>query len=235
MPEERANKKVVPSHVALILDGNRRWARERNLPTFEGHARGYQKLKHAADWFFLRGVEYLSAYVFSTENWERAKEEVDYLMNLLVEVLEESREEFKNKDYRVVFSGRLDELPGELPALCKDIEQDTKAGAAGTLQLCINYGGRPELLDAIRCIVKNNLDEEQVHEGIVRKYLYNGHIPDPDLIVRTGGNQRLSNFLLWQAAYSELLFMKKYWPEFEESDAMHVLEDYASRRRRFGS
>lgn len=234
MSEQNSNKKIIPAHVALILDGNRRWANERNLPSFEGHARGYAKLKHAADWFFLRGVEYLSAYVFSTENWEREKSEVDYIMNLLERVLEENRAEFNNKDYRLVFSGRLDELPGELPALCKDIEQDTKNNASGTLHMCLNYGGRPEILDAIRSIVKNDLEEEQIHEGIVRKYIYNGHIPDPDIIVRTGGEQRLSNFLLWQSSYSELMFMKKYWPEFEEIDAMGVIEEYSGRKRRFG-
>lgn len=229
-----SNKKIIPVHVALILDGNRRWAQERNLPAFEGHARGYHKLKGAADWFFLRGVEYLSAYVFSTENWERDAKEVDRLMALLGEALEDNRGEFKNKEYRLVFSGRLDELPGELPALCRDIEEDTKTGTAGTLHLCLNYGGRAELLDAIRCVVRNKLEEEQIHEGIVRKYLYNGQIPDPDIIVRTGGEQRLSNFLLWQSAYSELLFMKKYWPEFEEMDAMNIIEEYSNRKRRFG-
>src|SRR3989338_4879301 len=227
-------KKKIPVHVGLIMDGNRRWARERNLSQLEGHRRGYAKMKEATDWFFLRGVKVLSVYAFSTENWSRAKEEVSYLMALLEQGIKELSEDFKKKDYRVLFSGRLDELPGELPSLCEEAMEKTKTNLSGTFNICFNYGGRPELIDAVKKIIKHQLTEEQIHEGIIRKYLYNGQLPDPDIIVRTAGEQRLSNFLLWQSAYSELLFFKKYWPDFEEMDVINILDEYNKRGRRFG-
>jgi len=232
--EENNTKRKIPIHVGLIIDGNRRWARERNLPTLEGHRRGYDKIKQAADWFFLRGVQVLSVYAFSTENWNREKKEVDYLMDLFGQGIKEMLEEFKKKDYRVVFSGRVDELPGELPALCGEAEERTKTFSSGILNVCFNYGGRAEILDGIKSMIKKQLTEEQIHDGIIRKYLYQGQLPDPDIIVRTGGEQRTSNFLLWQGAYSELMFLKKFWPDFEEMDAINIIDEYNKRERRFG-
>ena len=136
-------KKKIPTHVGLIMDGNRRWARERNLPQLEGHRKGYDKMRQTADWFFLRGVKVLSVYAFSTENWDREKSEVDYLMDLLAQGIKEMLEEFKKKDYRILFSGRISELPGELPALCEEAMEKTKTYSAGTFNICFNYGGRP--------------------------------------------------------------------------------------------
>ncbi len=228
------NKRQIPAHVGLIIDGNRRWARERNLPILEGHYKGYEKLKSSLDWFFLRGVKVLSAFMFSTENWKRDKKEVDYLMQLAGNRIKEDLDEMHKKDYKVLFSGRLEELPGDLPELYDNAVQKTKENTSGTFNICFNYGGRPELIDAIKKIVKNELTEEQIHEGIVKKYLYNGHLPDPDIIVRTSGEQRISGFLLWQAAYSEFLFLKKYWPEFEEMDVVGIIDEYNNRKRRFG-
>ncbi|MCK9580522.1 MAG: polyprenyl diphosphate synthase [Methanoregula sp.] len=227
-------KKKIPVHVGLIMDGNRRWARERNLPQLEGHRKGYEKMRQTADWFFLRGVKVLSVYAFSTENWNREKAEVNYLMDLLGQGIKEMQEEFQKKDYRAVFSGRIDELPGELPALCEEAMEKTKAHLSGTFNICFNYGGRPELIDAVKKIVNHGLNEEQIHDGIIRKYLYQGQLPDPDIIVRTGGEQRLSNFLLWQSAYAELMFLKKYWPDFEEMDVINILDEYDKRERRYG-
>jgi len=234
MNNDSSTKRKIPTHVGLIMDGNRRWARERNLPQLEGHRKGYDKMKQVADWFFLRGVKVLSVYAFSTENWNREKTEVDYLMSLLGQGIKELLEDFKKKDYRALFSGRIDELPGDLPALCAEAMEQTKTHSSGTFNICFNYGGHAELLDAIKSIVKKQLTEEQIHDGIIRKYLYQGQLPDPDIIVRTGGEQRLSNFLLWQSAYSELIFLKKYWPDFEEMDVINVLDEYDKRERRYG-
>jgi undecaprenyl diphosphate synthase len=227
-------KPKVPAHVGIIMDGNRRWARERNLPTYEGHLKGYEVVKKAPEWFFKRGVKTLSLFSFSTENWNRAQDEVNYLMKLLKRATEEETENAVKKNYRILTSGRIDELPGDLPESCQEMVNRTKNGQAGTLNICLNYGGRPDILDAIKKIIKNGIDVEQVHEGIVRKYLSNGELPDPDMIVRTSGEQRISGFLLWQAAYSEFFFIKKHWPEFEESDVDIILSEYNNRQRRFG-
>ncbi len=232
--ENEKEKKNIPEHIGIIMDGNRRWARERNLPTIEGHRRGYGILKKLPEWFFPHGVKIISVFAFSTENWNRARDEVNYLMKLIKKAFEEDIDEFDSKGYRVVISGRISELPGDLPEICLSAMNRTKMNGAGTLHLCLNYGGRAELIDAVRKMIKNNLSPEQVHEGIIRKYLYNGGLGDPDMIVRTSGERRLSGFLLWQSVYSELMFMQKYWPDFEESDAEKILEEYAGRKRRFG-
>ncbi len=234
MISDNKEKRKIPQHVGLIIDGNRRWARERNLPTLEGHNKGYEKLKTSLDWFFLRGVKIVSAFMFSTENWNRDKKEVDYLMWLATERIKEDLEELKKKDYKIIFSGRLHELPGELPQLYDNAIEETKNNESGIFNICFNYGGHAELLDAIKKIIKKELTEEQIHEGIVRKYLYHGELPDPDIIVRTSGEERISGFLLWQVAYSEFLFFKKYWPEFEEQDVVKIIEEYNNRERRFG-
>lgn len=227
-------KKIIPAHIGIIPDGNRRWAEERNLTNYEGHQRGYEKLKKAVEWFFSRGVKIVSVFIFSTENWNRAKEEVNYLMKLLRDALEKEKERALEKNYQVLISGRIGELPGDLPEACDEIAAKTKKGTAGILNLCLNYGGRSEIIDAMRKMIKNKISPEQAHEGMVRKYFYNSQLPDPDLIVRTSGEHRLSGFLLWQSAYSEFIFLKKYWPDFEPADVDFVLEEYAERKRRFG-
>lgn len=231
---ETSGKRKIPGHVGVILDGNRRWARERNLSAFEGHRKGYDKIKQATDWFFLRGIKVLSVFAFSIENWQRDKKEVNYLMNLVAEAIKNDLAEFNRKDYRVIFSGRISELPGDLPDIFHDAAMETKNNTSGTLNICYNYGGRFEIIDAIKKIIKKELSEEQIHEGIIKKYLYSSELPDPDVIVRTGGEQRLSGFLTWQSVYSELIFLKKYWPDFEEMDVMHIIEEYSQRQRRYG-
>ncbi len=226
--------KNVPNHVGIIIDGNRRWAKERNLPTFEGHLKGYEKMRLAPEWFFARGVKVVSVYAFSTENWNRSQEEVNYLMKLLKQAIENELENLEKKKYQVLISGRLNELPGDLPESCNQLMEKTKHKKDGIFHICLNYGGRAEIVDAIQKIIKHKVEIEQVHEGMVKKYLYNGDLPDPDIIVRTSGEQRLSGFLMWQSIYSELLFLKKYWPDFEEIDAELILKEYAERKRRFG-
>ena len=231
---ENKNKQNIPNHVGIIMDGNRRWARERNLPTLEGHLRGYEKMRQAPDWFFARGVKILSVYAFSTENWNRSRDEVNYLMKLLKKAIDEELETTRQKGRRVLISGRIDELPGDLPESCCAVMDKTRANKKGILNICLNYGGRAEIIDAIRKMIKNKVEAEQIHEGMMRKYLFHGELSDPDIIVRASGEQRLSGFQLWQSAYSELLFIKKYWPDFEESDIDLILAEYANRKRRFG-
>ncbi|KKR21384.1 MAG: Isoprenyl transferase [Parcubacteria group bacterium GW2011_GWE2_39_37] len=233
MNEEKKSKKI-PNHIGIIMDGNRRWARERNLPTSDGHLRGYQKIKFIPEWFFAQGVKVVSIYAFSTENWQRSPEEVNYLMKLLKQALEEEMVHAKEKNFKILISGKIDELPGDLPETCMDVMNQTQANREGTLNVCLNYGGRIEIIDAIKKIIKNNVTEEQVHEGMLRKYFYQAELPDVDVVIRTSGEQRLSGFLLWQSAYSEFIFMKKFWPDFEEQDAEAVLDEYDRRERRFG-
>ena len=234
MLEVKKQEKNIPEHVGIIMDGNRRWAKERNLTSAEGHLKGYLKLKQVTDWFFNRGVRVLSVFVFSTENWNRSAEEVNYLMKLLKRALEEEKDIAQKRGYKVLISGRIEELPGDLSETCQEITSKTKAGKNGILNICLNYGGRAEMVDAIRKMIKNNIEFEQVHEGIIRKYLYNGELSDVDIVVRTSGEQRSSGFLFWQSAYSEFIFLKKYWPDFEESDVDFILNEYAARKRRFG-
>ena len=226
--------KNIPVHVGIIPDGNRRWSKERNLSNLEGHEKGYEKLKQSVDWFFSRGVSIVSVYTFSTENWDRAKDEINYLMKLLRKAIDEETKRAIEKNYRILISGRIDELPGDLPDACSDAMDKTKSGTGGTLNLCLNYGGRIEIVDAVRKMIKNKIDPEQVHEGMIKKYLYNSNLPDPDIIVRTSGEKRTSGCQLWEGAYSELIFLSKYWPDFEASDVDIILEEFANRKRRFG-
>ncbi|MFH1744987.1 MAG: polyprenyl diphosphate synthase [bacterium] len=227
-------KELMPRHIGVIMDGNRRWAAERNLPSLEGHRRGLEKLKEMPGWFFERGVEIVSAFVFSSENWTRSQNEVNYLMKLAKKTFTENLEEINKKGYKLLLSGRIDELPADLPEVCRTAVENTKNNNKGILNLCFNYGGRIEIVDAIKKMIKNNIEVDQVHEGMIKKYLYSGELPDPDVIVRTSGEERLSGFLLWESAYSELMFMKKYWPDFEKSDVVNIIEEYGTRKRRFG-
>ncbi|MDP2708907.1 MAG: polyprenyl diphosphate synthase [bacterium] len=232
---EQKNKNI-PAHVGIIMDGNRRWAGERNLPAFEGHSKGYEKMKLAPAWFFSRGVKILSFYAFSTENWNRQQVEVNYLMKLLEQAVEANLKELAAKNgYKILISGRIDELPGDLPLKCAELMARTKDNRNGIINICLNYGGRAEIVDAVRKMFKNKVELEQVHEGMIKKYLYQPDLADPDIIVRTSGEHRLSGFLLWQSDYSELFFIKKYWPDFEEIDADLILKEYEERKRRYGS
>lgn len=231
MNYDNKNNIKIPVHVGIIPDGNRRWAKERNLSGFIGHEKGYAKILQATDWFFARGVKIVSVFVFPAENWNREKEEVNYLMKLLRQMIDEEAERAVEKNFKILVSGRIDELPGDLPDACFEAMEKTKNGMSGILNICVNYGGRAEIVDAVKKIMKNKIEPEQIHEGMIRKYLYNGDLPDLDIIVRASGEQRLSGFELWTSAESELIFLKKYWPDFEEADADFVLEEYDKRKR----
>jgi len=222
---------IKPKHISIIMDGNRRWARERNLPELEGHAKGYGVMGLMPEWFFAQGVELVSVFAFSINNWSLPREEVNDLMKLIQKALTDNLDSFVKKGYKIIISGRIEELPGDLPEVCAEAILQTKDGRRGTLNICLNYGGRAEIVDAIRKMIKNKIDIEQVHEGLVKKYLYHGDLSDPDMIIRTADERSLSGFQMWQAERSELFFISKYWPDFEKLDAEKLLSEYAERKK----
>ncbi len=226
---------TVPKHIAIIMDGNRRWARERNLEDFDGHLKGYEIVKKIPDWFFPKGVKIISLYAFSQENWNRCQKEVNLLMSLLKKGIEEETKRALDEGIKIIISGKIDELPGDLPDACKNIVTQTSSGKNGIINICMNYGGRNEIINVINKITKNKAKPEKINEDTIKRYLYTNELSDPDMIIRTSGEQRLSGFLLWQSAYSELMFLKKYWPDFEENDVELILEEYKKRNRRFGN
>ncbi len=226
---------TIPLHLGIIIDGNRRWARERGLPAFEGHRQGYENVKKIADLCKQKGIKILTVYVFSTENWNRSKIEVGYLMKLLSRALNKNNvEKYHKKGFRLRILGQKERLSEDLQKETEKAEELTKNNNEMTLNLAISYGGRPEIIQAVRNIIKAKISDEKVDEELVSKNLWTAGMPDPDLIIRTGGEQRLSGFLTWQSVYSELYFTKIYWPAFTEKDLDEALLDYSQRQRRFG-
>lgn len=233
---QQASKSSVPNHLGLIIDGNRRWAKNKGLPVFEGHHAGYKNIDVVGDAAWERGIRYLSVYIFSTENWNRSKKEVDYLMDMLVTVVVARKEinKLDKKGVRIRFLGSRERISKKVVAAIETAERQTKTNKKGTLALCFNYGGHLEIADALKSMVAEGVSPEEVTEDNVAKHLYAPDLPPVDLIIRTSGEQRLSNFMLWRAAYSELYFTDKYWPEFTADDLDEALGEYASRHRRFG-
>jgi undecaprenyl diphosphate synthase len=225
------NQKNPPRHLGIIMDGNRRWAKTHNLPTLEGHRRGAQTLKNIALAAKRKGIKTLTFFCFSTENWQRSKSEVDYLMDLIHEMFATRMNELQKEQIKITVIGQKDKLPEKVSKEIDIVEEETKRNAGMTLNLALSYGGRAEIVDAVKKIIKSGIDPEKITEETVKENLWTS---DVDLIVRTGGEQRLSGFLLWQSAYSEFLFINKYWPEFSEADLDAALSEYASRQRRFG-
>lgn len=221
--------KIIPGHVAITMDGSEEWAAERNLPRIEGYAKGFSKLKIAPAWFFEKGVSVLSVFAFSAEYWNKDQKEVNFLMKLIKKTLKDDLDIFKQAGFRIMLSGRIDELPGDLSEICRLAVNGTKEYKKGILNICLNYSGRAEIVDSIKKILKNKLEPEQIHEGIVRKYLYNSELSDPDLMVRTSGKQKYSDFLLWEAANCELILSDNFWPDFEKIDVEKVLYLYDER------
>lgn len=220
-------------HIGFIVDGNRRWARERNLPTLEGHRRGFSKVEKVASKMIDEGIEFVSFYLFSTENWDRSEEEVSYLMDLLRHNAKRMTKKFKKENIRCVIMGRREKAPDDVLNALHQLEEDTKDGARGTVCICFNYGGQWEIADAFLKMQKDGIKGEVTPE-IISKYLYHPEVPPCDLIVRTSGEERISGFQLWRASYSEFLFLKKYFPSMTEKDCDKILEEYKSRSRRFG-
>jgi undecaprenyl diphosphate synthase len=225
----------MPNHLGLIMDGNRRWAKEKGLRPFEGHRRGYLRLKKIAEAAFDRNVHYVSAFVFSTENWNRSKEEVTYLMDLIYWVSTVELNKLNKRNIKIVFVGTHAGLSKKILSAIKAGEEKTANNTGGTLVLCLNYGGQQELSDAFASLIRQGITAEQVTPEIINKNLYDPSLPPLDLIIRTSGEQRLSGFMLWSAAYAELKFVLKYWPAFTVADLEEALNDYSKRQRRFGA
>jgi len=231
---------TVPTHVVLFPDGNRRWAKEHNVDTMEGHRQGYTKLVDFCKWCNNRGVKIITAFGFSTENWNRPKQEVRYLMRFLEQGLKDNFSKY-SKDpklqeigMRVKVIGDRERLPVSLQTTIQEIEEGTKENSNIILNLAISYGGRWDIVQAARRLLQKGVQPEDVTEEMFASHLSTADLPDPDLVIRAGGEKRLSNFVLWQAAYAELYFCPKYWPEFAEEDLDAAFEQYAGRQRRFG-
>jgi len=226
----------VPRHIAIIMDGNGRWAQKRGLPRVEGHVRGVKVLRRVVKWCLEFGVEYLTVFSFSTENWRRPKEEVDFLIDLFVDTVERELHFLVREGVKVRILGSKEGLPEKVVEKWREVEERTKNLTRMTLVVAFNYGGRREIVDAVKKIVEKvkNGEEVVLNEENFRNFLYIPDVPDPDLIVRTSGELRLSNFLLWQGAYSELFFTKTLWPDFSKKVFLRALESYSKRERRFG-
>jgi len=222
----------IPCHVGIIMDGNGRWAKERGLNRSKGHEAGYKTLKTTAKYILDSGVKVLSVFAFSTENFNRPKEEVDFLMNLFIKGFKKDSAFFNKENIKVVFSGRKEPLKKDVIETMEYLSESTKNNTKGILNICLNYGGRSEIVDAVNHIIKDNLKE--VDEEVINNYLYN-KLPDIDLLIRTSGEVRISNFMLWQLSYAELYFPKCYFPDFNQEEFDKALLEYTKRDRRFGS
>lgn len=220
-----------PYHLGIILDGNRRWAKEKNLPAFEGHRQGLKRLKQVIKWCKERGIKILTLFVFSTENWKRAKREVNFLMKLSQRILNNELEKIHKNGIQLRVIGQKERLPKPLLKTIERAEKITKNNKEMILNFALSYGGRAEIVTAVKNIIKKKISPEKITEDTIKKNLWTS---DVDLVIRTGKEQRISNFLIWQTAYSELYFCPKYWPDFTENDLDKALLDYERRRRRFG-
>jgi len=224
----------VAQSVAIIMDGNGRWAKRRRLPTAAGHRAGARTVRRVVEASIDLGIHDLSIFAFSTENWSRPREEVDALMDIFAETIERELPDLAEQGVRVRFIGRRDRAPEELQRRMAGMEDRTELNSRLNLWVAFDYGGRAELVEAARRIVESGVDPEDVDENVFAANLYAPELPDPDLLIRTSGELRVSNFLLWQLAYAELAFVDKLWPDFEPRDLQHALAEYANRRRRFG-
>lgn len=224
-----------PKHVGIILDGNRRWAKEQGLKAVEGHKAGSEAVEPVLQAAFDHGVEYMTLFVFSTENWNRTQEEVGYLMKLFIKYFKRESDRLIREGIRVKFAGRIDDrVDDDIAKAIMDIEAMSADNTKGTVIFCFNYGGAAEIVDATRQIVESGISPQDIDEQVVADHMYHPDVPPVDLVIRTSGEQRLSGFNLWRSAYSELLFVDKYWPDFTSADMEDAIKEYASRNRRFG-
>jgi undecaprenyl diphosphate synthase len=225
---------VVPQHIGFIVDGNRRWAKRRGLPTFQGHVAGYKAVHEVTRACFDSGVKYVSAYIFSTENWKRGEDEVGNLMKLVLKIATDDLHIFQENNIRIKIIGSRDRLDKKVLKAVENVERETAGNDRGTLAICFNYGGQQEIADACKKIVQEGVQADDVTPELIEQHLYAAEVPPIDIIVRTSGEQRLSNFMLWRAAYSEFLFLEKFWPDMTKDDVAGILEEYSRRSRRFG-
>lgn len=225
-----------PQHIGYILDGNRRWAKKHGLPTYEGHLAGYNALEEVIDATAAAGVKYISFYTWSTENWSRAEEEVRGIMKLIRRLFKNDLKRLSKKGYRLVVLGGRENLPEDICQMIDEAEAaSTKENPKATLAMCFNYGGQQEIVRAAQRIAAEGIDANNVTAEEFEKYLDHPDIPPCDVIVRTSGEQRLSNFMLWRSAYSEFIFLDKLWPDMREADVADIIEEYKKRSRRYGA
>lgn len=224
----------VPTHVAIIMDGNGRWAKARGLPRLMGHRQGVENIRRILNASVEFGIKYLTIYAFSTENWNRPPDEVRGLMTILEQTIKRETPELHKNGVRIRHLGRTDGLSKNLQKLIADAVELTANNDRLTLNVAFNYGGRAEIVDAVKRIVRDGIPAEQIDEAVVTRYLYTGDSPDPDLVIRTAGEMRLSNYLIWQSAYAEYYATPAYWPDFDKDELYRALLEYSQRERRFG-
>ncbi|MBE7712523.1 MAG: di-trans,poly-cis-decaprenylcistransferase [Cyanobacteria bacterium SIG26] len=221
-------------HVAIIMDGNRRWAKEKNLPSAIGHKKGVEALKSTLRACNDFGIKYLTVYAFSTENWNRKQEEVDFLMNLVAVTLSNELDEMHNENVQIHFIGDLSRLSESLQNILRNAVEKTKNNTGVVLQIALNYGARDEITNAVKCIINSGIRAVDITPNTVSEFLYTKGVPDPDMLVRTGGEQRISNYLLWQIAYSEIVIKDEFWPDFDKNLLGECVEEFGKRHRRYG-
>jgi len=225
----------VPNHIAIIMDGNRRWAKINRLPAFEGHRRGVKAFDEIAKRCQEKTVKVLTVFAFSTENWNRPKKEVNFLIKLFLGMFSKNRiKELQDRGVKLNLIGQIEKFPKKLQEKIKEAEKQTKDNKNFILNIALSYGGRADITEAVKKILEKGISAKQITEDLISENLWTQGLPEPDLIIRTGGEKRISNFLIWQGAYSELYFANKYWPEFSEKDLDKAIVDYSSRQRRFG-
>jgi len=238
MTEDAKKTDRIPRHIAVIMDGNGRWARQHNIPRIEGHRAGSEAVRRVVEACSDLGVEYLTLYAFSSENWKRPPAEVRYLMDLLSEFLDQYREDFDKHEIRLNVIGDLSKIPAIVRRKIREVVKHTRNYNRGVLTLALSYGARNEIVTAAQQIagdvVAGAIKSESIDEDLFAKYLYTADMPDPDLLIRTSGELRLSNFLLWQVSYTELWFTSTLWPDFGKEDIQEAINSYQSRIRRFG-
>ena len=225
---------TVPTHIGYILDGNRRWAKEHGLPTYEGHLAGVTALEEVIEASIDAGVKYISFYTWSTENWSRAEEEVRATMRIVRGLFKRELKRLLQEGCRFVALGDMETIPDDIRKMILEAEESSKDGTRATLAMCFNYGGQQELVHAMQSIIESGMPAEQVTPAVVAEHLYCPEVPPCDLVVRTSGEQRLSNFMLWRSAYAEFLFLDKFWPDMRKEDVTAIIEEYNRRGRRFG-
>ena len=230
---KKIEERILPEHIAIIMDGNGRWAKKRSLPRSAGHAAGSKTFKDIARYCNKIGLKYLTVYAFSTENWKRPKEEVDNIMNILRDYLKDTKN-FKDENIMLKFIGDMTALDSDIVELIEEAEKDSENATGLKLNIALNYGGRDEIVHAVKKIIDKGIKSDEITEDLISKHLYTAGQPDPDFIIRPSGEYRLSNYLIWQAAYAEYWFSDVLWPDFKPKHLEMALDDFNKRNRRFG-
>lgn len=221
-------------HIAIIMDGNRRWAKEKNLPSAMGHKKGVDSLKNILRACNDFSIKYLTVYAFSTENWNRKKEEVEFLMNLVAVTLTNELAEMHKENVQIHFIGDLTKLSDKLQKILANAVETTKNNTGVVLQIALNYGSRDEIVHTVQKIVESGVKSDEIDEQLISENLYTAGVPDPDILIRTGGEQRISNYLLWQIAYSEIIIRSEFWPDFDKNSLKDSILEFGKRQRRYG-